>query len=82
MRTIYLSPVTIKCVSEARSGFITRYESVLGAGANCKNHDKLINYTVRVRFSLQSYFCQEAGYLRLVDYAMHCETHLYLVYDK
>ena len=31
------------------SGFITRYKSVIGVGVNCKNHDKLINYsTVRV----------------------------------
>ena len=27
------------------------YKSVIGVGANCKNHDELINYTVRVNNS-------------------------------
>jgi len=32
-----------------RSGYITDYKSFISAEANCKNHDELMNYTVRVR---------------------------------
>ena len=30
---------------------ISYYKSVKGVGTNCKNHDELINYTVRVIIS-------------------------------
>jgi len=33
-------------------GFVMVQKSVNGAGAKCKNHDKLINYTVRVSTSV------------------------------
>jgi len=33
-------------------GFVMVQKSVIGAGAKCKNHDKLINYTVRVSTSV------------------------------
>ena len=32
--------------------FVTVQKSVIGAGAKCKNHDKLIDYTVRVSTSV------------------------------
>jgi len=33
-------------------GFVTVQKSVIGVGAKCKNHDKLIDYTVRVSTSV------------------------------
>ena len=45
----FCNPATKLIVSNV---FITRYRVVKSAGANCKNHDKLINYTVRVSKSV------------------------------
>ena len=41
----FCNPGTKLIVSKV---FITCYRFIKSAGANCKNHDKLINYTVRV----------------------------------
>jgi hypothetical protein len=45
---IFIPGYKVLCGAVAWSGFITFYESVMGAGTKCKNRDKLINYTVRV----------------------------------
>jgi len=45
----FCNPGTKLIVSKV---FITCYRFNKSAGANCKNHDKLINYTVRVSKSV------------------------------
>ena len=49
-----------------RSGLISSYNTVLGAGAKSKNHDELINYTVRV--SKSTLLNDLAGIILVVQY--------------
>ena len=48
--------IVILLTALERSGFFTFSKTVLKADAKCKNHDELINYTVRV--STSSVFCR------------------------
>ena len=53
--------------------FITCYRFIKSAGANCKNHDKLINYTVRVSKSVL-FFHHYAGSIKKAE-----SSHFFLV---
>lgn len=45
---IFIPGYKVLCVAEALSGFVPSYKALLVVEAKCKNHDKLINYTVHL----------------------------------